>query len=247
MGEVKVQFLGSGDAFGSDGRLPSCILIASAGHSILLDCGAAVMSGLNRWQVDPLSIEVIVLSNLHGDHCGGVPYFIIDAQLNRKRTTPLVIAGPTGLKSWFPRLMEITFPGSGTLKTSFPLYLQELEAGQGWQGPNTHVLSWPAIHAPGDPHLILRISFAGKTIAYSGDTEWTDNLVFAGSEANLNILESYFYSKKVKYHLDYITIAANHGRLQAGRVVITHMGRDMLTRLDQVTTEYADDGKVFYL
>jgi phosphoribosyl 1,2-cyclic phosphodiesterase len=35
-------------------------------------------------------------------------------------------------------------------------------------------------------------------------------------------------------HLDYKTIDANHGRLNAKRVLLTHMGEAMLANLDKV-------------
>jgi ribonuclease BN (tRNA processing enzyme) len=41
MKTILIKFLGSGDAFGSGGRLQTCILIESAESKFLLDCGAA--------------------------------------------------------------------------------------------------------------------------------------------------------------------------------------------------------------
>ncbi|HVO65085.1 MAG TPA: hypothetical protein VMT12_01270 [Syntrophales bacterium] len=40
MNHVEVQFLGSGDAFGSGGRLQSCVLVKYSCGQFLIDCGA---------------------------------------------------------------------------------------------------------------------------------------------------------------------------------------------------------------
>ena len=39
-GGVTVMFAGSGDAFGSGGRLQACIVLADGEQRVLLDCGA---------------------------------------------------------------------------------------------------------------------------------------------------------------------------------------------------------------
>jgi len=247
MSGAKVQFLGSGDAFGSGGRLQSCILAEANDKLFLVDCGASSMTALHKYKIDPNKIDLILVTNLHGDHFGGIPYFIVDAQLNRKRTNPLVIAGPPGIKNRFPLLMDAIFPGSAEMKTRFSLEIIELQAGAPMQWDGIMVMPFSVIHAAGDPHLALRIACGGKTIAYSGDTEWTENLIALASGADLLIIESYFFDKKVKYHLDYQTIKTNSGVIKAKNLVITHMGEDMLAKLNEVACNYADDGKIFDL
>jgi hypothetical protein len=38
---MRVQFLGSGDAFGSGGRSNTCFLVESRAGAFLIDCGAS--------------------------------------------------------------------------------------------------------------------------------------------------------------------------------------------------------------
>ena len=243
----EVVFLGSGDAFGSGGRLQSCILLKTDRNRILMDCGATSMIAMSKHQINPNDIDLILLTNLHGDHCGGIPYFVIDAQLNRKRTKPLVIAGPPGIKARFPQVMESTFPGSAETKTRFTLDIMEMEIGNPWYFMDLKVRSFPVIHAQGDPHLAMRIEWGEKVIAYSGDTEWTESLVTLAEGADLLIMEAYFFAKKIKYHMDYETAAEKFPLFKAKTIVLTHMSEDMLGQLDKVVCRYAEDGKVFTL
>jgi len=59
---------------------------------------------------------------------------------------------------------------------------------------------------PGGPFFALRVEAEGKTIACTGDTEWTDTLIDAGKDADLFIADAYYYEKKVPLHLNLATI-----------------------------------------
>ena len=77
---MKIQFLGSGDAFGSGGRLNTCFMVDAADIRFLIDCGATSLVAMNRCGVDPNSIDMILLSHLHGDHFGGVMFMLVHAE-----------------------------------------------------------------------------------------------------------------------------------------------------------------------
>ena len=49
MSRLSVAFLGSGDAFGSGGRLQTCILVRSATSHFLVDCGTTALIAMRRW------------------------------------------------------------------------------------------------------------------------------------------------------------------------------------------------------
>ena len=74
---IEVQFLGSGDAFGSGGRFQTCVLLSSADGQLLLDCGASSLIAMKRLGIDPSTIEAVVLTHLHGDHFAGIPFLIL--------------------------------------------------------------------------------------------------------------------------------------------------------------------------
>ena len=58
---VRVRFVGSGDAFGSGGRLQTCISVKHNGRRLLLDCGSTVLTAMRRYGVDPLEVETVLL------------------------------------------------------------------------------------------------------------------------------------------------------------------------------------------
>lgn len=242
---VHVQFLGSGDAFGSGGRLQSCILVSHPGGRFLIDCGASAMVSLRRFDVDPNTIDSVFLSHLHGDHFGGLPFFILDAQFVSRRTAPLLVAGPPGLSTRLPGAMEVFFPGSAGVKRKFAIDVVEMEPRVRFSVKAIGVTPFIGLHPSGDNAYSLRFEVDGTVIACSGDTEWTDALAEAARRADLLIAEAYFYDKKVPFHLDYRTLMEKSAGLGIRRTVITHMSADMLSKAGQVECDAADDGRVF--
>ena len=147
MKSVSVKFLGSGDAFGSGGRLQICILIEAAGAKFLLDCGASALISMKRFGVSSADIDKILITHLHGDHFGGIPFFILDSQLISKRTKPLLIAGPPSIKDRIHSAMEIMFPGSSRVKQKFRIEFQELQAGARTEMDQVFVTAEGVAHA----------------------------------------------------------------------------------------------------
>ena len=125
MASVRIRFLGSGDALGSGGRLQTCILIESNGHSCLVDCGASSLIALKRAGVDPNDIGTVLISHLHEDHFGGLPFLILDGQFS-SRSNHLRVAGPPGLKARVTEAMEVFFPGSSGARRKFEVQFQEI-------------------------------------------------------------------------------------------------------------------------
>lgn len=247
MQTVRIQFLGSGDAFGSGGRLQTCILIKTVTSQFLVDCGASSLIAMHRFGVEPKSIDMVLLTHLHGDHFGGIPFLVLEAQLISKRTRPLIIAGPPGTQDRVVEAMEVLFPGSSKIQRRFALHVVEMEPECPQSFGDISVTPYLMQHASGAPPLALRIVCADKVISYSGDTEWTETLIPAAHDADLFITEAYSFDKKIKFHLDFQTVMAHLDSLRPKRLILTHMSADMLAKLDTLPCEYAEDGKVIML
>lgn len=241
---MRIQFLGSGDAFGSGGRLQTCILLHAEGTRILVDCGTTALIAMRRFGVDPNDIGTIVVTHLHGDHFGGIPFVILDGQLVSKRTTSLLVAGPLSIRERLSEAMEVLFPGSSTVQRVFPVEVVSLQPGRAERIGSLTVTPHLVNHASGAPAFALRMESAGKVIAYSGDTEWTEGLAVAGQGADLFIAEAYTYDKPIRYHLDYATLVAQLPNFNPKRVVLTHASAEMLKHVTEIQHEMAQDGMV---
>lgn len=242
---LSLQFIGCGDAFGSGGRFNTCFHVTGETVNFLIDCGASSLIAMKRFGVDRNAITTMVITHFHADHFGGIPFFILDAQFFSKRREPLTIVGPVGLPEWYERVMETAFPGSSRAAQKFELKLVEIAAGQSLALGDLSVSAFQALHGPPDgPYLAVRVEAEGKSVAYTGDTEWTPALVPAAQDADLFIAEAYFRDKPIVTHLSANTIEAHLDELRPRRLVLTHMSDDMLAHPDRARFETAEDGMV---
>ncbi|MGI9304719.1 MAG: MBL fold metallo-hydrolase [Gammaproteobacteria bacterium] len=242
---VRVTFLGSGDAFGSGGRFQTCILVEGEGSSFLFDCGASSLIAMRRFGVDPNAISTILIGHLHGDHFGGVPFFLLDAQFISRRSEPLIVAGPSGTEERIDRAMDVLFPNFAGMAWKFALDVHELEPGQEHNIGDIRATPYVVDHPSGAPPTALRVAIDDRIITYSGDTQWTPNLIPAARDADLFIAETYSYDKTVPHHMSYEGWQAHKHELGAKRIVATHMSSNSLRHVDEMEFEIAEDGKVF--
>jgi ribonuclease BN (tRNA processing enzyme) len=198
---------------------------------------------MNQFGIDPADIDLILLTHLHADHFGGIPFFLLDAQLLRKRTHTLLLAGPPGMRARVTDAMEIMFPDSSRIVWTYSLEMVELAPGRPRALGGITVTPYVVDHPCGDPPFAPRIECDGRIIAYSGDTVWTDSLVPAGRGADLFIAEAYTFAKKTRLHMDFETLNAHLGAIAAKHVILTHLGADMLARSTGLPFECAADGK----
>ncbi len=244
---MELRFIGSGDAFGSGGRFNTCFLVTASRTRFLIDCGATSLVALKQAAIDPASIDAIVISHLHGDHFGGLPFLLLDARLMTKRKRPLLLCGPPGLEERLKAAEEVLFPGSSQRPRGFALEQRVLAAPTRCDASGFAVTPFAAIHDAGAPCYSLRIECEDKVIAYSGDTEWSDQLAAAARGADLFICECSSWERPLKGHIGYRDLAPRLDTLGAKRVILTHLNPDMLERRSTLTHETASDGMVVTL
>jgi ribonuclease BN (tRNA processing enzyme) len=61
---VRITFAGTGDAFGSGGRLQTCVVVDGRQTTFLIDCGASSLPALRRIGRSPNDIDAIVTLDL---------------------------------------------------------------------------------------------------------------------------------------------------------------------------------------
>jgi ribonuclease BN (tRNA processing enzyme) len=218
---------------------------APESSSVMPSMAVSQPSSSNPWRHDPNQIRLVLVSHLHGDHFGGLPFLILDGQFAH-RTRPLHVAGPAGVGERVQAAMEVLFPGSTQVRRRFPVHFHELIDQQPLRvevGPaGLVVVPFAVVHGSGAPALALRVTWHGHTIAYTGDTEWTEALVELAHGADLLIAEGYTYQRRIRFHLDVASLQRHAGRLAARRVIFTHLSADVLARADELGWETASDG-----
>lgn len=238
-----VKCLGSGDAFGSGGKLNSSFYIRTSSTSLLVDCGVSTPIALKKERLTAAELDLIVISHLHGDHFGGLPFILCEVIAGWKRNKLLTIVGPEGTREKTLQVLEAFFPGM-VLSSDHNIKFETYATEKMIQFGDVQITPYPAVHSPlTNPHS-LRIVADGKAVSFSGDTQWSDNLVRVSMNADLFVCEASTWKSEVRFHLSVKSLLAQLHRIQVKRIVLTHLGEDALKHRHEIPLTIAEDGMI---
>ena len=244
---VRVTVLGSGDAFGSGGRLHSAYMVESAGVTFLIDCGPTILQALKSGQHDTGRIDFVLVSHLHGDHFGGIPFLFMEYIYERPRRRPLGVYGPLGTERRVHALFAALYEKNAQMPTPFPVRFEQLEPGTTRDIGGVRVSAFCVPHTPELVALGYRIEIDGRSILYSGDSAWTEDFIARSRGADLFICECSTYETRLDIHVAYPEIAARARDLGCKRLLLSHLGAEPLRHLSDITLECARDGMIVEL
>ncbi|MBP1608312.1 MAG: hypothetical protein H6Q04_547 [Acidobacteria bacterium] len=241
MGKVRVTFLGTGDAFCPAGLNQSAYLVQGKDTTILLDCGMTTLAAMKRYHIDPASVDAIVLSHFHGDHYGGLPSLLLQYKHLQPRKRPLIVAGPPGVEERCTHLCAEMY--ADALQT-LPFHIEyvEMEPGKQHAVGLAQILAFQVPHTQFDLSLGVAIWLDDRKILYSGDSGWSEDLAAYTQGADLFICECTFFSTQLATHISYRHLAGVKDSLGARRILLTHLGEEVLAHRNDIQLEIAEDG-----
>lgn len=245
---MKVTIVGSGDAFGTGGRAHTCFRIDSGGSATIVDFGAASITSWKSLGFRFDSVDAIVISHLHGDHFGGLPFLLLDCQFVERRTKPLTMIGPPGFKQRLDAALDAFFPGAKELRWGFPWRIEEILARRKMKIGGLTLETFEVVHQSGGLSTGVRLGDGKSVFGYSGDTAWTATLFDLAAAADLFIVECYSGAGLAPNHMDWPTLEANLSGFSAKRIVATHLGATAMphrAEMEQAGLTIAHDGQVF--
>lgn len=238
---TEVEFVGTGDAFGSGGRRNTAIVVRSRGKTLLMDCGPTTLVGLKALGIDPREIDAIALSHFHGDHMAGVPFLLIDYLYENRRQTPLEILGPQGVRERIDRVRS-GFHYATVESSQYETRYREYTPHQPLKLPGFTVTPVPAMHQEDTCPHSLRVQTDDRCVFFTGDTGWHEDLPRLVGDADLFISECVFMEPSFEFHLSHRRLVAERARFDSGQTVLTHLGAQVLDELDRVEFDTASDG-----
>ena len=241
---MRVTVLGAGDAFCSGGRRHSAYLVEAPDACFLLDCGATTLLALKSLGIPAERMDFVAISHLHGDHFGGLPFLFLEYLYEKPRSRPLTIVGPPGTEERVRTLHATMYREVSERPCCFDIRFRELLPGQQTALFGVQLLPFRVPHQERDISFGYRVETADRALLYSGDCGWNEDLVRYSHETDLFICECCYFQTETSFHISYPRIAQEQHRLGCKRLLLSHIGREVLERQGEVALECAHDGMV---
>ena len=244
---MKLHILGCGDAFGSGGRNQSGYLFEASDKLFLLDCGPTSLLAMKRLGFDPARLDAILLTHLHGDHFGGLPFFFIEFLHQSERKQPLHVAGPPHTEERVRQLFDLMYGNGESSRELPPTVFHTFSPGEAVAVNDIEIFPFRVPHQVQETSLGLKVSYGGKKILFSGDSAWTDQLLTHAHGVDLFLCECSFYDQESSNHINYRQLQSRLSNLDCKKIVLVHMGDAMLSRISESIYTTAEDGMVVEL
>jgi ribonuclease BN (tRNA processing enzyme) len=213
---LDLLFLGSGNAFGAQGRAFSSFLLN--GH-YLFDCGPTVLQQLRKAGVSHTDIDAVFISHFHADHFFGLPFLFL-ASRYEGRDRDLTVVGPPGIEERTDGLMSLGYPH---LLDDAPFNVNFVEVMDGFCGnvAGLDISTARVDHVEQLSCFAYRAESAGRSVVYSGDTTLCSGLLRLSKGAEVIVLEC--SCDGVPVHLSPEGVLAVARDAPDAQIILTHL------------------------
>ena len=228
---MQLYVLGSGTCIPTVERGPSGLALALDGHLIFFDGGGGSLRQMVKVGLDYRRVDFLCLTHFHPDHVSDfVPFlFAMNYTVDFIRLLPLHIIGPPGLENFYSQLRDLF--GQWIASKTYHLYRHQATEDR-LDFSDFAIETLPMLHS--DSSIGFRVEAGGKSLVYSGDTDYCENIVRLGKSADLLILECSFPDeRKTAGHLTPAIAGRIAREASCKRLLLTHFypvfqGHDIL-------------------
>jgi len=249
---VKVTIIGSGCGIPNPKRGSPCIAVKAGKEFIALDCGPGALRAMATLGVVWEKLDRIFITHFHTDHIGDLAPLLFALNISDvNRTSPLSLCGPPGLEKLYENL--VVAYGDWLIPKKYELVIEELH-GEPLEGATWRVETARAEHS--QPAYAYRFEADGAALVYSGDTDYSEDIIGLATSCELLILEcSYPNEIEVPGHLTPAKAGEMAARAGCRKLALTHIypiaaDYDLAAQCRQVfkgEVSVAEDGMSFGL
>lgn len=189
-------------------------LISHNDKSILIDCGSGVLTSIQKY-INLNDIHHVILSHYHYDHFSDIGVYMFSRLVNtqlKRVSLPLNIYGPKN-PDFEKQVNEVEFSKFNAFNESTDLQIGDFE-----------ISFLKNIHP--ETSYSIKIECQEKTIVYTSDTSYYEELITFAKDADILIAECSFYEGmdgKEAGHMNAIDVGLLANKTNAKQVILTHL------------------------
>jgi ribonuclease BN (tRNA processing enzyme) len=216
---MRLTIVGCAGSFPGPDSPASCYLVEHDGQRLVLDLGNGAFGALQN-HTDVYSIDAVVLSHLHADHCLDLTSYYVARRYHPdgpKGSIPVL--GPSGTADRMARAYDLPPEEGMHGEFEFRDHVEVTEIGP-------FRITTTRVNHPVEAYG-TRVEAGGTSLVFSGDTGETDALVELSRGADLALYEASFLARYAdlppNLHLTAAQAAEHANRAGVGRLVLTHL------------------------
>ena len=214
---MRLTVVGCSGSYPGPDSPASCYLVEHDGFRILVDLGNGALGPLQRF-ADLDSIDAVLLSHLHADHCLDLCSFHVYRRWHPDGPRPRIpVIGPAGTATRMAAAYGL--PEQPGMSREFEFVDWQAHQRVGPFDVTTATMAHPVAC------MGMRIEAGGRTLAYSADTGPTPALVELAVDADVALFEASFLgtANPPDLHLTARDAAQAAERAGAGLLLLTHL------------------------
>jgi ribonuclease BN (tRNA processing enzyme) len=199
---MKLTILGSGTSHIRESQHQSSYLLEHNKKLMLLDAGAGTIYQLAKLGIPPTKIDYIFFSHFHNDHIGDLPAILWSNNWHRPpKTDKLTVYGPDGMEEYVELLMtRLLIHGRKDIdryRIKFELEAHDI-THKVFEIEGLKITTKELKHYG---NIGYRIENKGKSLVYSGDTNYCEELVDISKNATVCLMECGMPDDNPKHHM----------------------------------------------
>lgn len=187
---IVVTLLGTGTPLHSDGRRGFSNLVQAGGLFLLIDAGRGAVQSLGDMRIPVGKIDATFITHYHSDHINGLPDIFmmgyVSAPVLGGRKNAFQLYGPEGVEG-LARGLEKAYEADakirladepGTPKEATWIEAHTVKEGVIFEKNGVKVTMFNVDHGELiKPSVGYRVDYAGRSVVFSGDTKFDENVI----------------------------------------------------------------------